>query len=54
MWCMFLNHKPLMVRPILIDLNLVALNYCPFMISLYKCSGSCNTANDLSTKTCFK
>ena len=31
-----------MVRPILIDLNTVELKYLPFMVSLDKCSGSCN------------
>ena len=34
-----------MIRPFLIDLNLVKLKYHPFMISLDKCSGSCNAAN---------
>ena len=36
--CVSLNNKPLMVRPTLIDLNPVELNYYPFMISLGKCS----------------
>ena len=31
-----------MATPTLIDLNLVELKYYPFMISLDKCSGSCN------------
>ena len=31
-----------MVRPTLIDLNPVELKYYPFMISLDKCSESCN------------
>ena len=31
-----------MVRPTLIDLNPVEFKYYPFMISLDKCSGSCN------------
>ena len=38
-----------MVRPTGIDLNPVELNYYPFMISLDKCSGSCNV---LSPKIC--
>ena len=38
-----------MVRPSLIDLNPVELKYYPFMISLYKCTGSCNV---LSPKIC--
>ena len=35
-----------------IDLNPVELNYYPFMISLDKCSRSCNVVDDLSTKIC--
>ena len=38
-----------MVRPTLIDLNPVELKYYPFMISLDKCSESCNV---LSPKIC--
>ena len=30
-----------MVRPTLINLNPVEVKYCPFMISLDKCSGCC-------------
>ena len=36
-----LNDQPWMVRRTLIDLNPVELKYCPFMVSLDKCSGSC-------------
>ena len=38
-----------MVIPTLIDLNPVELKYYPFMVSLDKCSGSCNI---LSPKIC--
>ena len=38
-----------MVRPTLIDMNPVQLKYYPFMISLNKCTGSCNV---LSPKMC--
>ena len=31
--CLFLNGEPCMLRPTLIDMNLVKLNYYPFMIS---------------------
>ena len=41
-----------MVRFFLIDLNPIEIKYYLFMISLDKCSGSCNTVNDLSRKTC--
>ena len=40
--CLFLNDEPCMVRPTLIDLNPVELKYYLFMISLDKCTGSCN------------
>ena len=40
--CLFLNDEPCMVRPTLIDMNPVELNYYPFMISLNKCIGSYN------------
>ena len=35
--CLFLNDKPCMVRPILIDMGPVELKYYPFMIILNKC-----------------
>ena len=41
-----------MIRPTLIDLNPVELNYLSFMISLDKRNGSCNAVDDLSTKIC--
>ena len=40
-----------MVSPTLIDLNTIELRYYPFMISLDKCSGSCNV---LSPKICVQ
>ena len=40
--CLSLNDEPYMVRPTLIDLNLVELKYYPVMISFDKCGGSCN------------
>ena len=39
---LFLNDEPCMVRPALIDMNPNELKYYPFMISLDKCTGSCN------------
>ena len=38
-----------MLRPTLVDLNPVEFNYYPFMISLNKCTGSCNV---LSSSIC--
>ena len=40
--CLFLNDEPCVVRPTLIDMNPNELKYYPFMISLNKCTGSCN------------
>ena len=47
--CLFLNDKPCMVRPTLIDSNPFKLKYCPFMISLDRFFGSCNV---LSPRIC--
>ena len=35
--CVSLNNGPCMIKPTLIDLNSVKLNYYSFMISLDKC-----------------
>ena len=42
-----------MIRPTIIDSNLVELNYYSFMISLDKSNRSCNAVDGLSTKLCF-
>ena len=47
--CLSLNDEPCMVRPILTDRNSVEVKYYLFMISLDKCTGSCNI---LSLKIC--
>ena len=47
---LFLNDEPCMVTSTFIDLNPVELKYYPLMISLDKCSGSCNV---LSPKICI-
>ena len=39
---LFLNDETCMVRSTLIDMKQVELNYYPFMISLNKCTESCN------------
>ena len=39
---MNLNDEPCLVRPTLSDMNSVDLKYYLFMISLNKCTGSCN------------
>ena len=45
--CVSLNDEPCMVRPTLIDLNPVEIKYYPFVISLDKCSGSCNVLSPI-------
>ena len=47
--CLFLNDESCMVRPTIIDMSPVELKYYPFMISLNKCTGSCNI---VSSKIC--
>ena len=49
---MLLNRELPITRPAHIDLNPIEINYYPFMISLNRCSGSCNALNDLSVKIC--
>ena len=48
--CLFLDDEKGIVRSTLIDLNSVELKYYPFMISLNKCTRSCNV---LSPKMCL-
>ena len=50
--CLSLNNKLCMAKPTFVDLNFVELNSFPFMINLDKCNGSCNVADELSTKIC--
>ena len=40
--CLFLNDEQCMVRPTIFYMNPVEFKYCLFMISLKKCTGSCN------------
>ena len=49
-----MNNEPCMIRPTLVDLNPVWLNYYPFMVRLDKCSGSFNSVDDLSTNICVR
>ena len=45
--CISLSKETCKIRPTLINLNPAELKYYPLMISLEKCSGSCNSVNDL-------
>ena len=48
-----LDNEACLIRPTLIDLNPIEINYYPSMIGLYKCNGCCNLVDNLSTKICF-
>ena len=50
--CVCLYNEPCITRPTITDLYPSELNYHSFISSLDKCNGSCNVANDLSTKIC--
>ena len=50
--CVSLINEPCINKPTFSDFNTVELNYYQFIVSLNKCSGSCNTVDDLFTKTC--
>ena len=45
---MSLNNEPCSARPTLINLNLIDLYYCPFMVGLARCNGIFNTVDDTS------
>ena len=51
--CTFLNNESCKARPTTTDLNPVELKYYLFMISLDKCTGGCNSVEDLFTKICI-
>ena len=46
------EQRTILAKPTLIDLNLSELHYHPYMGYLGRCTGSCNTPDDLSSKTC--
>ena len=49
-----MKNQSFITRPTLIDLNPDEYNqglcYYPFLVSLDRCNGSCNTLDDLSSK----
>ena len=49
---MSLNNEPCKITSSLINLNYVEFNCSLFMISLDKCSRSCNTLREISGKLC--
>ena len=54
--CISLNNQQCLTQPTPINLNpneyIEGLCYHPFVVSLDRCMGSCNTPNDLSNKLC--
>ena len=50
--CVSMNNQPCAARPMLNDLNLDELHYCPFMSILDRCDGSCNTVEDPFGRIC--
>ena len=50
--CMPLNNEQCKTRPFLINLNPLEVKYYPFLITLDKCNGNCNTLNNISDKIC--
>ena len=51
--CVSLNNEPWMIRRTLFYLDPVELNCYLFMVSVDKCSGSCNAVDD-SMNICVK
>ena len=49
--CVSLYNEPYMIRAT-VDLNSVEHNYYPFMISLDKCNGNCNSVDDFYKNMC--
>ena len=49
----YLSNEPYIVRHFLIELYPLKLSYYLFMISLDKCYGNFNAADDLSTNLCI-
>ena len=52
-----LNNQLCTTRQTLINLHFDELSqgllYYPFLVNRHKCDGSCNTLDDLSSRTCF-
>ena len=55
--CVSVSNQKCMIQCTLLNLHPNEYSqefHCyPFMVKLDKCSGSCNTLNDLSNKVCF-
>ena len=50
--CVSMNNQSCMTRPTLIYLNPDELLFYPFIISLDRCDGSCNTSENLFGRIC--
>ena len=52
MKCVSINYQQYIVKPILFDLNTDELRSYPFIISMNRCDGNCNTTEDQFGRTC--
>ena len=56
--CFLLNNQKCMIQPTLFNLHLneysQEFHYSQFLVTWDRCSGSCNTINDLSNKYAFQ
>ena len=54
--CIYLSNEQSMIQPTFInprpDAYAQGLSYYPFPVNLDRCTGSCNTPNDLSNIVC--
>ena len=54
--CVLLSNQKCMTQPILINLHpneySQEFRYCPFVVNLDRCVGSCNALNNLFNKVC--
>ena len=52
--CVSMNNQECKVRLELINANSNEPSFCPYNISISKCSGSCNNINDPYAKLCVQ
>ena len=51
--CISLGYQPCQVKPTLIDLNYNETLHYPFVVSINKCGGRCNTIDDPYASVCI-
>ena len=50
--CLTFNNQPCKARPTLVNINSNETLFYPFIVSVNKCGGRCNTINDPHTRVC--